>query len=168
MILLLLIISEFIRLFDPKILQYRILEVLYCIVFIKKKKLWFLIMKKKELFNKVWTYRHTKFFRAHCTVGLLPAVLDCFNKNIKNLTAFGTDGALAMVRKNKWVLVHTKKNKEASSFMRFHCIIYHQTVFIKSINFLEVMKALVITLNFVRFCGANTRPCIYREFFSHL
>lgn len=72
------------------------------------------------------------------------------NMPLHKLSAITTDGAPAMVGKNKGFIALCKKDESFSNFMSYHCIIHQEALCSKILPFEHVMKIVTKIINSIR------------------
>lgn len=72
------------------------------------------------------------------------------NMPLHKLSAITTDGAPAMVGKNKGFIALCKKDESFSNFMSYHCIIHQEALCCKILPFEHVMKIVTKIINSIR------------------
>ena len=97
-------------------------------------------------------------------------VLQDFNLSLANLTGITTDGAPAMVGGKRGVVSLLEKEIAESGFpqkiVRTHCIIHQEALCAKSINFQDVMKVVIKTVNYIRSRGLKHRQ--FKQFLAEI
>jgi hypothetical protein len=93
-------------------------------------------------------------------------MLQHFNLSLSNLQGVVTDGARAMVGKNKGFVALLRKvlELEGKDFVQYHCLIHHENSCAKTIGFENIMKVIVTLVNFMRARGLNHRQ--FQEFLT--
>ncbi|CAK1578448.1 unnamed protein product [Parnassius mnemosyne] len=87
------------------------------------------------------------------------------------LSGVATDGAPSMIGVNSGLVTLLKKhlqekNINAEYLMQFHCIIHQEALCSKKIEFQNVMKVVVSTVNFIKSRGLNHRQ--FRQFLDDI
>ena len=72
------------------------------------------------------------------------------NMPLHKLSLIITDGAPAMVGKNKGFIALCKKDESFSNYMSYHCIIHQETLCCKILPFKHVMKIVTKIINLIR------------------
>ncbi|CAB3239226.1 unnamed protein product [Arctia plantaginis] len=96
-------------------------------------------------------------------VDILNVLLDeCSKTNLdlSKLSGVATDGAPSMIGVRLVTLLKKhlqEKNMNAEDLMQFHCIIHQEALCSKKIEFQNVMKVVVSTVNFIKSRGLNHR-----------
>ncbi|CAL4228701.1 unnamed protein product, partial [Meganyctiphanes norvegica] len=95
---------------------------------------------------------------------ILEAVLKCFNcyeLDLSKLVSITTDGAPAMVGKNKGFVALLEKHMSAAGYqnkiIKLHCIIHQEALCAKNAEIKEVMQVVVKIVNYILSQGLNHR-----------
>ncbi|CAK1600837.1 unnamed protein product [Parnassius mnemosyne] len=107
-------------------------------------------------------------------VDILNVLLDECSKtdlDLSKLSGVATDGALSMIGVNSGLITLLKKhlqekNINAEDLMHFHCIIHQEALCSKKIEFQNVMKVVVSTVNFIKSRGLNHRQ--FKQFLDDI
>lgn len=107
-------------------------------------------------------------------VDILNVLLDECSKtdlDLSKLSGVATDGAPSMIGVNSGLVTLLKKhlqekNINAEDLMQFHCIIHQEALCSKKIEFQNVMKVVVSTVNFIKSRGLNHRQ--FKQFLDDI
>ncbi|XP_071052939.1 general transcription factor II-I repeat domain-containing protein 2-like [Onthophagus taurus] len=107
-------------------------------------------------------------------VDVLNVLLDECSKtdlDLSKLSEVTTDGAPSMIGVNSGLVTLLKKhlqekNINAEDLMQFHCIIHQEALCSKKIEFQNVMKVVVSTVNFIKSRGLNHRQ--FKQFLDDI
>ncbi|CAK1597490.1 unnamed protein product [Parnassius mnemosyne] len=107
-------------------------------------------------------------------VDILNVLLDECSKtdlDISKLSGVATDGAPSMIGVNSGLVTLLKKhlqekNINAEDLMKFHCIIHQEALCSKKIEFQNVIKVVVSTVNFIKSRGLNHRQ--FKQFLDDI
>nr|XP_022915286.1 general transcription factor II-I repeat domain-containing protein 2A-like [Onthophagus taurus] len=107
-------------------------------------------------------------------VDILNVLLDECSKtdlDLSKLSGVATDGAPSMIGDNSGLVTLLKKhlqekNIDAEDLMQFHCIIHQEALCSKKIEFQNVMKVVVSTVNCIKSRGLNHRQ--FKQFLDDI
>ncbi|KAB0803132.1 hypothetical protein PPYR_00102 [Photinus pyralis] len=107
-------------------------------------------------------------------VDILNVLLDECSKtdlDLSKLAGVATDGAPSMIGVNSGLVTLLKnhlqeKNTKAEDLMQFYCIIHQEALCAKKIDFQNVMKVVVSTINFIKSRGLNHRQ--FKQFLDDI
>ncbi|CAK1593792.1 unnamed protein product [Parnassius mnemosyne] len=107
-------------------------------------------------------------------VDILNVLLDECSKtdlDLSKLSGVATDGAPSMIGVNSGLVTLLQKhlqekNINAEDLMQFHCIIHQEALCSKKIEFQNVMKVVVSTVNFIKPRGLNHRQ--FKQFLDDI
>jgi hypothetical protein len=83
----------------------------------------------------------------------LKPTLRHFNLKLNNLSGVMTDGAPAMVGKDRGLVALIRKEAavfESGQFMQYHCILHQENLCSKCVSFKDMMREIVNIVNFIR------------------